>query len=339
MHILVTGGAGYIGSLTARHLADAGHSVVVIDDLRGGHPAAVEPLPLVVGDVRDIDLVASTIDRHGIDAVVHFAALKSVEDSVADPGSYFDDNVGGTLSVLRAMARTGVRRFVFSSSCAVYGTPDASPVDESAPIQPMNPYGESKAISERLLPWFESTHGIRAAVLRYFNAAGAADDGSLGEDWSAAQNLIPVVLRTAAGQQPLVRIFGTDHPTPDGTAIRDYIHVLDLAAAHRCALEAIDARERSLTTNIGTGVGASVLEVLDAARRITGLKIRAEAAPRREGDPSAIWAHTRRAEDLLGWRATRSLDDIVRSAWLWHSRHPNGYGDASAVPQRTEVAG
>ncbi len=339
MHILVTGGAGYIGSLTARHLAGAGHTVVVIDDLRAGHPTAVEPLPLVVGDVRDTDLVASTIDRHGIDAVVHFAALKSVEDSVADPGSYFDDNVGGTLSVLRAMARTGVRRFVFSSSCAVYGTPDASPVDESAPIQPMNPYGESKAISERLLPWFESTHGIRAAVLRYFNAAGAADDGSRGEDWSAAQNLIPVVLKTAAGQRPLVRVFGTDHPTPDGTAIRDYIHVLDLAEAHRCALEAIDARDGSLTTNVGTGVGASVLEVLDAARRITGREIRAEAAPRREGDPAAIWADTRRAEDQLGWRATRSLDDIVRSAWLWHSRHPNGYQDASAVPERTEIAG
>ena len=340
MHILVTGGAGYIGSLTARHLADAGHSVVVIDDLRSGHPAAIEPLPLVVGDVRDTDLVASAIDRHGIDAVVHFAALKSVEDSVTDPGSYFDDNVGGTLSVLRAMARTGVRRFVFSSSCAVYGTPDVSPVDESAAIRPMNPYGESKAISERLLPWFESSHGIRSAVLRYFNAAGAAEDGSQGEDWHEAQNLIPVVLKTAAGQRPVVRIFGTDHPTRDGTAIRDYIHVLDLAAAHRCALEAIDARDGSLTVNVGTGVGASVLEVLDAARRITGREIPTEAAPRREGDPSAIWADTLRAEELLGWRATRSLDDIVGSAWLWHSRNPEGYrGDASAVPGPTEVAG
>jgi UDP-glucose-4-epimerase GalE len=340
MHILVTGGAGYIGSLTARHLADAGHSVIVIDDLRSGHPAAIEPLPLVVGDVRDTDLVASAIDRHRIDAVVHFAALKSVEDSVTDPGSYFDDNVGGTLSVLRAMARTGVRRFVFSSSCAVYGTPDVSPVDESAAIRPMNPYGESKAISERLLPWFESSHGIHSAVLRYFNAAGAAEDGSQGEDWHEAQNLIPVVLKTAAGQRSVVRIFGTDHPTRDGTAIRDYIHVLDLAAAHRCALEAIDARDGSLTVNVGTGVGASVLEVLDAARRITGREIRIEAAPRREGDPSAIWADTLRAEELLGWRATRSLDDIVGSAWLWHSRNPEGYrGDASAVPGPTEVAG
>jgi UDP-glucose-4-epimerase GalE len=339
MHILVTGGAGYIGSLTARHLADTGHSVVVMDDLRSGHPSAVEPLPLVVGDVRDIDLVASTLERHGIDAVVHFAALKSVDDSVADPGGYFDDNVGGTLGVLRAMARTGVRRFVFSSSCAVYGTPDTSPVDETAAIRPMNPYGESKAISERLLPWFESSDGIRSAVLRYFNAAGAAEDGSRGEDWAEAQNLIPVVLKTAAGRRPVVRIFGTDHPTPDGTAIRDYIHVLDLAAAHRCALEAIDARDASLTTNVGTGVGASVLEVLDAARRITGREIPAEAAPRREGDPSAIWADTRQAESLLGWRASRSLDDIVRSAWAWHVLNPEGYGGGARKPaERAEAA-
>jgi UDP-glucose-4-epimerase GalE len=337
MRILVTGGAGYIGSLTAQHLADAGHGVVVLDDLRNGHRAAVGVLPLVVGDVRDVDLVASTIDEHAIDAVVHFAALKSVEDSVSDPGSYFDNNVGGTLGVLRAMARTGVRRLVFSSSCAVYGTPDASPVDETAAIRPMNAYGESKAVSERLLPWFDSTHGIRSVALRYFNAAGAADDGSRGEDWAGAQNLVPVVLQTAAGRRAVVRIFGTDHPTPDGTAIRDYIHVLDLAAAHLCALEAIDARDASLTVNVGTGVGASVQEVIDAARRITGREIPAEAAPRREGDPSAIWADTSRADATLGWRATRTLDDIVRSAWRWHIANPDGYGDAPT--DRAELVG
>jgi UDP-glucose-4-epimerase GalE len=338
MRILVTGGAGYIGSLTAQHLADAGHGVVVLDDLRNGHPAAVGALPLAVGDVRDVDLVAATLDRHAIEAVVHFAALKSVEESVVDPGSYFDNNVGGTLGVLRAMARSGVRRLVFSSSCAVYGTPDASPVDERAPIRPMNAYGESKALSERLLPWFDAAHGIRSAALRYFNAAGAAEDGSRGEDWREAPNLVPVVLKTAAGRRPAVRIFGTDHPTPDGTAIRDYIHVLDLAAAHRCALETIDTRDASLTVNVGTGVGASVLEVLDAARRITGREIRAEAAPRRAGDPSAIWADTTRATEVLGWRASRSLDDIVRSAWAWHTAHPDGYADAP-TPDRAQVAG
>ena len=331
MRILITGGAGYIGSQTARHLTDTGHEPVVLDDLRNGHRAAVGDLPLVVGDVRDVDLVSGTIERERIDAVIHFAALKSVEDSVNDPGAYFDDNVGGTLGVLQAMARTGVRRIVFSSSCAVYGMPGSLPVTETSPIQPMNPYGETKAMSERLLPWFEASYGIRSAALRYFNAAGAAEDGSAGEDWTGAQNLIPVVLRTAAGRQPLIRIFGTDHPTPDGTAIRDYIHVLDLAEAHRCALETIDREDASLTVNVGTGVGASVREVIDAARRITGREIPAEEAPRRAGDPPAIWADTRLAGERLGWRATRSLDDIVKSAWSWHTNHPDGYGDSGSL--------
>jgi UDP-glucose 4-epimerase len=328
--ILVTGGAGYIGSETARRLVAAGHEVTVLDDLSRGYRAAVGSIPLVVGDVRDRSLVAATLREGGIDSVIHFAALKSVEESVADPGSYFDVNVGGTLSVLRAMADVGVTSIVFSSSCAVYGTPEASPVDERAPLHPMNPYGESKLESERLLPWFESAHGIRAAVLRYFNAAGAAEDGTAGEDWTDAPNLIPVVMQVAAGRRPAVRIFGTDHPTPDGTAIRDYIHVSDLAEAHRCALRAIERDGVSLTVNVGTGVGASVLEVIDAARRITGRPIPAEAAPRREGDPSAIWADTTRAEGTLDWMATRTLDDIIRTAWTWHSRHPRGYREAAA---------
>jgi UDP-glucose 4-epimerase len=330
MRILVTGGAGYIGSETARRFVRAGHDVVVLDDLRRGHREAVERIPLIVGDVRDLDLVTDTLRRERIEAVVHFAALKSVEESVADPGSYFDVNVGGTLAVLRAMARTGVRRFVFSSSCAVYGMPDRSPVDESAPLRPMNPYGESKLASEQLLPWFESAHGIRSAVLRYFNAAGAADDGAHGEDWSDAQNLIPIVMKVAAGQEPAVRVFGTDHPTPDGSAIRDYIHVGDLAEAHRCALEAIETAGQAVIANVGTGVGASVIEVIEAARRVTGRSIPTEPAPRREGDPPAIWADTTNAESVLGWRASHALDDIIRSAWAWHSRHPDGYAEAAA---------
>jgi UDP-glucose-4-epimerase GalE len=328
--ILVTGGAGYIGSETARRLVAAGHAVTVFDDLSRGHRAAVGSVPLVVGDVRDRTLVAATLRERAVDAVIHFAALKSVEESVVDPGSYLDVNVGGTLTVLRAMADTGVRRIVVSSSCAVYGTPDRSPVDERAPLHPMNPYGESKLLAERLLPWFESAHGIHAAVLRYFNAAGAAEDGSTGEDWTDAPNLIPVVMQVAAGRRPAIRVFGTDHPTPDGTAIRDYIHVGDLAEAHRCALEAIERDAASLTVNVGTGVGASVLEVIEAARRITGRPIATEAAPRREGDPSAIWADTTRAEEALGWRATRTLDDIIRTAWAWHSNHPEGYREAAA---------
>jgi UDP-glucose-4-epimerase GalE len=335
MRILVTGGAGYIGSATAHRLAAVGHDVVVLDHLGRGHREAVGSLPLIVADVRDTRAVTETLTEHGIEAVVHFAALKSVEESVADPGAYFDDNVGGTLSILRAMAQRGVARIVFSSSCAVYGTPDRSPVDESAPVRPMNPYGESKLLSERLLPWFASAHGIRSAVLRYFNAAGAAEDGSNGEDWTDAPNLVPVVLKVAAGHRPDVAVFGTDHPTPDGSAIRDYIHVLDLAEAHRCALEALDAHGTSFTVNVGTGVGASVLEVLEAARRITGRPIPARSAPRRAGDPAAIWADTARAEALLGWRATRSLDDILRTAWAWHTRHPDGF----AGDDRAEAVG
>jgi UDP-glucose 4-epimerase len=329
-NILVTGGAGYIGSETARRLVAAGHEVTVFDDMSRGYRAAVGAIPLVVGNVRDRALVATTLRDRAVDAVIHFAALKSVEESVADPGAYFDVNVGGTLAVLRAMAETGVRRMVVSSSCAVYGTPDRSPVDEAAPLRPMNPYGESKLQAERLLPWFEAAHGIESAVLRYFNAAGAAEDGSTGEDWTDAPNLIPVVMQVAAGRRPALRIFGTDHPTPDGTAIRDYIHVGDLAEAHRCALEAIEGGSGSSTLNVGTGVGASVQQVVDAARRITGRPIPTEAAPRREGDPSAIWADTTRSASALGWQATRTLDDIVRTAWTWHTRHPEGYREAAA---------
>lgn len=330
MRILVTGGAGYIGSQTAHRLVDLGHEVVVLDDLGRGHRAAVGDVPLVVGDVRDTQLVADTLGRAGSEAVIHFAALKSVEESIRAPGAYFDVNVGGTLSVLRAMASTGVRRIVFSSSCAVYGTPDRMPVDEDAPLHPMNPYGESKLLSERLLPWFEAAHGIRSAILRYFNAAGAADDGASGEDWADAPNLVPVVLGTAAGRRPEVQVFGTDHPTPDGSAIRDYIHVLDLAEAHRRALETIDTNDASLVVNVGTGVGVSVLELIEAARRITGRPIRATPTARRDGDPSAIWADTGRSAEALGWRATRTLDDIVRSAWRWHSEHPEGYASRPA---------
>lgn len=338
MRILVTGGAGYIGSETARRLAAGGHDVVILDDLRRGHRAAVGELPLVVGDVRDAALVAETLRRERIEAVVHFAALKSVEESVADPGRYFDNNVGGTNAVLAAMALTGVRRFVFSSSCAVYGPPDRLPVDEDAPTRPINPYGESKLLSERLVPWFDAAHGIRAAVLRYFNAAGAADGGAHGEDWTDAANLVPVVLQVAAGRRQAVQVFGTDHPTPDGSAIRDYVHVLDLADAHLRALEVIDQTDASLTVNIGTGAGASVWEVIEAARRITGHPIPAIAAPRRAGDPSAIWADTDKAARVLGWRAQRNLGDILASAWRWHSTHPEGYGATSATVELPRLA-
>jgi UDP-glucose-4-epimerase GalE len=331
MRILVTGGAGYIGSTTARQLAAQGHAVMAFDDLRNGHPGALDGLPLTVGDVRDVDLVTRILREEGIDAVIHFAAIKSVAESVADPGAYFDNNVGGTVSVLRAMAAVGVGRFVFSSSCAVYGPPDALPVTEVAPLHPANAYGESKLLSERMLPWFAATHGLRFAVLRYFNAAGAALDGTGGEDWSDAANLIPIVLQVAAGRRASVTINGTDLPTPDGTAIRDYVHVEDLAAAHLRALDVLADRDDPITVNVGTGRGVSVLEVIEAARRITGHAIPAEAGPPRVGDPPAMWADTRLAADVLGWRATHDLDAIVGSAWRWHVSHPDGHA-VTAIP-------
>ncbi len=331
MRVLVTGGAGYIGSRTAAALRAAGHEVTVLDDLSTGHAAAVGPLPLVVGDVRDGELVERTLRDAAIDAVIHFAALKSVEESVGDPGAYFDANVGGTLAVLRAMAAADVRRFVFSSSCAVYGMPDRLPVDERTTIAPINPYGESKALAERLLPWFEAAHGVRSAALRYFNAAGAAEDGSAGEDWAAAPNLVPVVLKAAAGRIPELRVYGRDFDTPDGSAIRDYIHVLDLADAHVRALDVLADGGRSITVNVGTGSGASVLEVVEAARRITGRPIPVADAPRRAGDPPAVWADTSLASRVLGWTARRTLDDILASAWRWHVAHPDGYGAAAPV--------
>jgi UDP-glucose 4-epimerase len=335
MRILVTGGAGYIGSATARLLHGSGHDVVILDHLGNGHPAAVPGMPLVVGDCRDGGAVEALLRDERIEAVVHFAALKSVEESVTDPGAYFDNNVGGTLTVLRAMAAASVRRFVFSSSCAVYGVPDSLPVSEDAALRPMNPYGESKLLAERLLPWFDQAHGIRSAALRYFNAAGAAGDGSAGEDWRDAANLIPIVLGVAAGRRAALTINGTDLPTPDGSAIRDYIHIDDLAAAHLRALETIDRLDASLTVNVGTGRGASVLDIVDSARRITGRPIPTVAGPPRPGDPPAVWADTRLAEAALDWHARATLDDILASAWAWHQRHPEGYGPVPTTPATT----
>lgn len=333
MNVLVTGGAGYIGSHTVRRLVERGHRVTVLDTLERGHRSAVGDVPLIVGDAGDQAVVESALADNAIEAVVHFAAYKSVEESVAQPGRYFRNNVGGTLTVLEAARRAGVRQLIYSSSCAVYGTPDQLPVTEEAPLQPENPYGESKLLSERMLPWY-AEHGIRHVVLRYFNAAGAWPDGSLGEDPWGARNLIPIVLGAAALRGGrAVRIFGTDYPTPDGTAIRDYVHVLDLADAHLAALDHLAAGGRSVTLNVGTGRGASVHEVVEAARRITGSRIETEAAPRRAGDPAAIWADPGLAGTLLGWQAKFGLDDIIETAWRWHVAHPDGHRTVAGAGQ------
>jgi UDP-glucose-4-epimerase GalE len=311
---LVTGGAGFIGSHVAHALVAAGRRVVVFDNLTAGRAAAVpDGCPLVAGDIRDGGLLAETIRTHAVDEVVHLAAEKSVAASMQHPGPAFAVNVGGTVGLLEAMAETGVRRLVFSSTCAVYGNPARLPIDEAAPLAPENPYGESKLQAERAIAWFERIEGIRSIVLRYFNAAGVTPPAA-DEDWTKAENLIPVVLRAAA-EDGIVRIFGTDYPTPDGTAVRDFVHVQDLAEAHLAALERLRSGGDGATLNLGRGTGSSVREVIEAAERITGRHIRVEEAPRRPGDPAAVWADPRRAAETLGWRATRDLESMLASAW------------------------
>ena len=327
MSILVTGGAGYIGSHTVARLVEAGREVVVVDTLEFGHPAAVAGVPLIQADVADGAAISSVIEEHDIDAVIHFAAYKAVGESMADPGRYFANNVGGTNALLDTLRRSGVDRFVFSSTCAVYGIVDRLPIDETLPVRPESPYGESKALVERMLHWYDACHGTRSVSLRYFNAAGASLDASIGEDASVTLNLIPLVMKTLLGRQKKLQVYGTDYPTPDGTNIRDYVHVVDLADAHLRALEYLEAGGATATVNLGTGTGSSVFEVIEAARRASGRDLDPELVGRRAGDPVALYADAGLAKDLLGWVARYDLDDIVSSAWRWHSTHPDGYGD------------
>lgn len=319
--VLVTGGSGYIGSHVVRALA--GRCRVVVIDLRPAPPAIADTAHFVRGDIRDAALLDRVLGEERIGGVIHLAGLKSVSASLADPGGYFDTNVRGSVVLLEAMARAGVHHIIFSSSAAVYGTPDELPVTEAAPTRPENPYGESKLMVERMLPWFERAHGIRHVSLRYFNAAGASPAGDIGEDWSDAVNLVPVVMRAALGAGPPVEVFGTDYPTPDGSAVRDYIHVVDLADAHIAALDHLSAGGQSVALNLGTGAGASVLEVVETVRRIGGVDVPTVLGTRREGDPPAVWAGTDQAARVLGWRASRGLDEIVATAWRWHARESN----------------
>lgn len=318
MKLLVTGGAGYIGSHTVRQLRQRGDDVVVLDSLEFGSRDAVGDTPLVVGDVADRDLVADTIATHKVDSIVHFAAYKAPGESFENPGRYFANNVAGTAALLESAHRAGVRHFVFSSTCAVYGTPARTPVSEDAPIQPESPYGESKAMVEQMLRWYDRCHGMTSVSLRYFNAAGAAMDGSVGEDWTVTLNLVPLAMKALIGAGPPLHIFGTDYPTADGTAVRDYIHVDDLADAHLRALDYLVDRGSSTVLNLGTGTGSSVRQVLQAAERAAGRPVPAVESPRRPGDPVALWADNTRALDLLGWKPRYGLDEIVSSAWRWY---------------------
>jgi UDP-glucose 4-epimerase len=305
--------------------------VVVLDSLELGYRQAIGDTPLVVGNTRDGELVKQIIGDHGLEAVIHFAAYKAAGESMTNPAKYFDNNVQGSLQLMEAACQAGVRQFVFSSTASVYGTPSTLPVRESDELRPENPYGESKLIVERMLKWFGTCHGLRSVILRYFNAAGAALDGENGEDPRYVQNLIPVVMKVATGRAPALRVFGTDYPTPDGTGIRDYIHVLDLAEAHARALDFLAAGKASDVFNIGTGQGASVLEVLDRSRRISGVAIAADFVERRPGDPASVFADNRKAREVLGWMPRYGVEEIIQSAWQWHHRHPDGFRSAKGT--------
>jgi UDP-glucose-4-epimerase GalE len=322
--ILVSGGAGYVGSHVVQRLVEAGRNVVVVDNLESGHREAVRAAALVVGDVRDSSLLDAVIADYGVGSALHFAGYKNAGDSMLAPGRYFDTNVNGSLVLFDALERGGVDRVVFSSSCAVYGTPQRLPIDESAPLQPDSPYGESKRIVELMLGWFDACSGIRSVSLRYFNAAGASLDGATGEDWSRSANLIPVAMKATLGAAPPIRVFGSDYPTPDGTAVRDYVHVLDLVDAHVRALEYLEAGGSSIALNLGTGRPASVIDVVEEIRRASGRRPPIEWADRRRGDPAVVYADSSLAAETLGWKARYGIEEIIQSAWRWHSTHYQG---------------
>ncbi len=321
--ILVTGGAGYIGSHTCKVLAEAGFLPVTLDNLVYGHRSAVRWGPLIEGDLQDRTLIDQVLDQYRPVGVVHFAAYAYVGESMTDPGKYFRNNVSATLNLLDALTGHGVNAIVFSSTCATYGLPEQVPITEQLPQQPVNPYGESKLFVERALYWYQRAHGLGYTALRYFNAAGADPDGSLGEHHDPETHLIPLVIEAALGQRDTVEIYGTDYDTADGTAIRDYIHVLDLADAHLRALRYLMDGGNSIAMNLGTGQGHSVREVISAVERASGRPVPVKIGPRRAGDPPQLVADSSLARQTLGWvPGYSSLDTIVETAWRWHSNGP-----------------
>jgi UDP-glucose 4-epimerase len=323
MNVFVTGGAGYIGSACVETLCDAGHTVTVFDNLSEGHRAAVDPrATFIEGDLADRATVQRAVQDARAEAVVHFAASALVGESMMDPSKYFRNNVANAVNLADAAVAAKVRKFVFSSTCATYGPPDRVPMDESLPQRPINPYGESKLMFEKVLRWYQELHGLDFVAFRYFNAAGATP--RYGEHHRIETHLIPNVLKVALGQKPHVEIYGTDYPTPDGTCIRDYIHILDLAQAHMLALEP----GKTGFFNLGNGEGFSVRDVIATCERISGRPIPVVEKPRRPGDPPRLVAAATRAVQELGWKPRfPKVEDIVKTAWDWHQRHPNGYPD------------
>jgi UDP-glucose 4-epimerase len=322
MSVLVTGGAGYIGSHMVRALVRAKRSVVVVDDLSAGHRDAVpNDVPFFAIDVRDDKSIRSIFREYKIDAIFHFASRIQVGESVKDPKIYYRDNLGAAIALLESSLSENVRAFILSSTAAVYGNPESTPIPEDHPTRPLNPYGETKLAIERMLASYEHAYGLKFAALRYFNAAGADESGEIGERHEPETHLIPIVLEAALGKRESITIFGDDYATPDGTCIRDYIHVSDLADAHLAALDHVKNGGASGAFNLGTGVGHSVREVIALAEKISGKKIAITKGDRREGDPASLVASPKRAQEIFGWKATRSsLDRILGDAWRWHSR-------------------
>lgn len=327
MKVMVVGGAGYIGSHMVKLLGQSGHEVVTYDNLSEGHLAAVTCGRFVEGDLMDRDLLESTLKECEIEAVIHFAASALVGESVENPSKYYQNNVVATFSLLEAMRGAGVSKIVFSSTCATYGQPEAIPISEEESQSPVNPYGFTKLVIEKMLSDYAKAYGFGYAALRYFNASGASPDGDIGEDHDPESHLIPIVLQVALGQRPKIYIFGDNYPTPDGTCIRDYIHVDDLCTAHLLALNKLEAGTE-LKLNLGTGVGQSVREIIRACEEVTGREIPAVIDERREGDPAELVADPRKAHQVLGWEAKYTdVKKTIESAWAWHQSHPAGYGD------------
>ncbi len=325
MKVAVCGGAGYIGSHTIISLLESGHEVIAIDNLSAGHVEAVENVPLEVLDLSDVSDVKEVLNNFQADAVMHFAASINVGESVREPAEYYCNNVVNTIRLLSAVRDCGIDKFVFSSSCAVYGKPERTPITEQFPHQPISPYGRTKAMVESILADYYPAYGLKYASLRYFNASGAVPGGRIGEDHSPETHLIPLVIKAAMGKRDSITVYGDDYPTPDGTCVRDYIHVLDLAAAHVMALEALD-ENAPLVYNLGTGRGHSVREVIETVREVSGKEVPETIGERRPGDPPALVNDPRKVKNELSWEPRYpDLKQIVETAWQWHSAHPDGF--------------
>ncbi len=327
MNVLVCGGAGYIGSNMTALLAREGHRPVVFDNFSKGHRGAVKDIQVVTGDLADRALLVTTLRELGIEAVMHFAAYIEVGESVQEPLKFYQNNLSNTQNLLSAMQEAGVAKFVFSSTAAVYGMPQRVPITEDTPKEPINPYGETKLAVERMCHYQSQAGRLRFAALRYFNACGAGDDGARGEDHRPESHLIPLIIQAAMGRRPDIKIYGTDYPTPDGTCIRDYIHIDDLCRAHLLALKKLDEHAK-LTYNLGNGQGYSVRQVIDTVKRVGGRKFRVVEVDRRPGDPPVLTSDASKAKNELGWRPEKpQLEEMVATAWKWHTQHPNGYSE------------